>query len=43
MARALHALVDGLIANWMLDRQAFDLKRVGRSAVLQMLAGLSRS
>jgi TetR/AcrR family acrAB operon transcriptional repressor len=40
-ARALHALVDGLINNWMLDRQAFDLKRVGRSAVLQMLAGLA--
>jgi TetR/AcrR family transcriptional regulator, acrAB operon repressor len=43
MARALHALVDGLIYNWMLDRRAFDLRRVGRSAVLQMLAGLSRS
>ncbi len=41
-AHALHALVDGLIANWMLDRQAFDLKRVGRSAVLQLLAGLGR-
>ena len=39
-ACALHALVDGLIYNWMLDRKAFDLKRVGRSAVLQMLAGL---
>ncbi|MCW5656917.1 MAG: TetR family transcriptional regulator [Burkholderiaceae bacterium] len=41
-ARAVHALVDGLITNWMLDREAFDLKRVGRSAVLQLLAGLSR-
>ena len=40
-ARALHALVDGLIGNWMLDRTAFDLKRVGRSAVLQLLAGIS--
>jgi len=39
-AIALHALVDGLITNWMLDRNAFDLKRIGRSAVLQMLAGL---
>jgi len=39
-AIALHALVDGLIDNWMLDRQAFDLKRTGRAAVLQMLAGL---
>jgi TetR/AcrR family acrAB operon transcriptional repressor len=42
-ARALHALVDGLIGNWMLDRNAFDLRRVGRSAVLQLLAGLSRA
>lgn len=42
-AHAVHALVDGLITNWMLDRSAFDLKRVGRSAVLQLLAGLSRS
>ena len=33
-------MVDGLIYNWMLDRQAFDLKRIGRSAVLPMLAGL---
>jgi TetR/AcrR family transcriptional regulator, acrAB operon repressor len=41
-ARALHALVDGLINNLMLDRRAFDLKRVGRAAVLQMLAGLER-
>jgi TetR/AcrR family transcriptional regulator, acrAB operon repressor len=42
-ARALHALVDGLIGNWMLDRAAFDLERVGRAAVLQLLGGLSRS
>ena len=41
-ARALHSLVDGLINNWMLDRRAFDLRRVGRAAVLQMLAGLGR-
>lgn len=40
-ARALHALVDGLIGNWMLDREAFDLHRVGRSAVEQLIAGLS--
>lgn len=40
-ARALHALVDGLIANWMLDPRAFDLRRVGRNAVLQMLRGLA--
>jgi TetR/AcrR family acrAB operon transcriptional repressor len=42
-ARALHALVDGLINHWMLDRRAFDLKRVGRTAVLQTLAGLARA
>ncbi len=41
-ARTVHALVDGLITNWMLDRNAFDLKRAGRSAVLQLLAGLGR-
>lgn len=40
-ACALHALVDGLISNWMLDRQAFDLCRVGRAAVQQMLAGMA--
>lgn len=40
-ARALHALVDGLISNWMLDRDAFDLRRVGQTAVEQLLAGLS--
>jgi TetR/AcrR family transcriptional regulator, acrAB operon repressor len=42
-ARALHSLVDGLIANWMLDRDAFDLRRVGRTAVDQLIAGLQRS
>jgi hypothetical protein len=40
-ARAQHALVDGLISNWMLDRDAFDLRRVGHRAVEQLLAGLS--
>lgn len=40
-ARAVHALVDGLIGNWMLDREAFDLHRVGRTAVEQLIAGLS--
>ncbi len=40
-ARTLHALVDGLISNWMLDQSAFDLRRVGRLAVDQLLAGLS--
>jgi TetR/AcrR family acrAB operon transcriptional repressor len=40
-ARALHALVSGLIDNWMLDREAFDLFRDGRVAVERLLAGLS--
>ncbi len=40
-ARMLHALVDGLIQNWMLDRKAFDLQRVGRAAVQQLLQGMS--
>jgi hypothetical protein len=40
-ARALHALVDGLIANWMLDRHAFDLRRVGGFAIERLLAGFS--
>jgi TetR/AcrR family acrAB operon transcriptional repressor len=42
-ARTVHALLDGLIGNWMLDREAFDLNRVGRSAVDQLLRGLTRS
>lgn len=42
-ARALHAMVHGLIVDWMLDPQAFDLKRAGRGAVLQMLRGLRRA
>lgn len=42
-ARALHSLVDGLIRNWVLDREAFDLRRVGRMAVEQLLAGLTGS
>lgn len=41
-ARALHALVHGLIVDWMLDPQAFDLRRAGRGAVRQMLRGLGR-
>jgi TetR/AcrR family acrAB operon transcriptional repressor len=39
MAVGLHALVDGLIQNWTLDPQAFDLVRVGRDAVDTYLAG----
>lgn len=40
-ARALHALVSGLIDNWMLDREAFDLCRVGGVAVGHLMAGLA--
>lgn len=39
-AVALHALVNGLIYNWMLDRGSFDLRRVGATAVEGLLAGL---
>jgi TetR/AcrR family transcriptional regulator, acrAB operon repressor len=39
-ARTLHALVDGLIVNWLLDRGAFDLRRAGPASVDQLLAGL---
>ena len=40
-ARAVLALIDGLIVQWMLDRSAFDLCRVGTSAVTHLLAGLT--
>jgi TetR/AcrR family acrAB operon transcriptional repressor len=39
-ALGLHALLDGLIGNWMLDRASFDLVRVGRAAVRAYLAGV---
>ncbi len=39
-ARGLHALVDGLIQNWLLDCSAFDLLRTGGKAVDSYLAGL---
>jgi len=41
LAIGLHALVDGLIQNWMLDPKAFDLVRVGRQTVDTYLAGVS--
>jgi TetR/AcrR family transcriptional regulator, acrAB operon repressor len=41
LAIGLHALVDGLVQNWMLDTKAFDLARVGRRAVDAYLAGIS--
>lgn len=42
VAIGLHALVDGLIANWTLDSAAFNLERVGRIAVDNYLAGFCR-
>jgi TetR/AcrR family acrAB operon transcriptional repressor len=39
-ARGLHALVDGLIQNWLLDPQAFQLESAGRQAIDAYLAGL---
>jgi TetR/AcrR family acrAB operon transcriptional repressor len=40
-ARGMHALIDGLIQNWMLDPQAFDLVKVGRQVLDAYLAGLA--
>lgn len=42
-ALGLHALIDGLIQNWMLDPEAFDLVKVGRQVLDTYLAGLSTS
>ena len=39
-ARGLHAMVDGLIYNWLLDPTAFDLVKTGRYALDAYLAGL---
>jgi TetR/AcrR family acrAB operon transcriptional repressor len=40
-AIGLHALIDGMIQNWMLDPRAFDLMAVGTLAVDLHLAGLA--
>ncbi|MEO7546876.1 MAG: TetR family transcriptional regulator [Ramlibacter sp.] len=42
-ARGLHALVDGLIQNWLLDSTAFRLEATGRRAIDAYLAGLGLS
>lgn len=39
-ARGLHALVDGLIRDWLLDDSAFDLVRTAGPAIQAYLAGL---
>lgn len=41
LALGLHAVVDGLLHNWLLDPSAFDLQRVGRMTVAVYLAGLA--
>jgi len=43
VAIGLHALLDGLIQNWLLDPTAFDLRTIGREAVDVYLAGLTRA
>jgi TetR/AcrR family acrAB operon transcriptional repressor len=40
-AIGLHALIDGLIQNWLLDQTAFDLVKVGRQVVEAYLVGLA--
>jgi TetR/AcrR family acrAB operon transcriptional repressor len=39
-AQGLHALVDGLIQNWLLDPQAFDLLEVGQCVMNVYLRGM---
>ena len=39
-AQGLHALIGGLIQNWLLDPTAFDLVEVGRCAIDTYLQGL---
>ena len=39
-AHGLHAMIDGLIQNWLLDPQAFDLELTGRQTLECYLAGL---
>ncbi len=42
-ARGFHALIDGLIQNWLLDQNAFDLLDVGQRAMNIYLKGLGFS
>ncbi len=42
-ARGLHAMIDGLIGNWLLEPTAFDLLKTGRRALDAYLAGLGLS
>jgi TetR/AcrR family acrAB operon transcriptional repressor len=40
-AVGLHALIDGLIRNWLLDPSAFDLVKLGQQTLDTYLAGLA--
>ena len=40
-AIGLHALIDGLIQNWILDPQAFDLRQVGEQVLDAYLRGMA--
>jgi TetR/AcrR family acrAB operon transcriptional repressor len=42
-ALGAHALVSGLLRNWMLDPQAFDLVKVGKQTLDAYFAGLSKA
>ncbi|MCW5651887.1 MAG: TetR family transcriptional regulator [Ramlibacter sp.] len=42
-ARGLHALIDGLIQNWLLDPGAFDLVTTGKQSMDLYLSGLGLS
>jgi len=42
-ARGFHALIDGLIQNWLLDQTAFDLLDIGQRAMNIYLKGLGFS
>ena len=39
-AQGVHAIIDGLIQNWMLDNTAYDLSAVGQDLVNVYLIGL---
>ncbi len=41
VAIGLHSLIDGLMHNWLLDPQSFDLEVVGAQALETYLAGLA--
>ncbi len=43
MAIGVHALIDGLIHNWLIDPAGFDLQAVGAQAIDVHLAGLARA